>query len=76
MALFKNAKQIIIPEDIVDTNSWISDEEIINLFFENDAIDDFNTILSDGVENVKKRRYNTTINNENLFDIISIGEAA
>jgi len=76
MALFKNAKQIIIPEDIVDTNSWISDEEIIDLFFENDAIDDFNIILSDGAESVKKRRYNTTINNDNLFDIISIGEAA
>lgn len=33
MSIFKNAKQITIPESISDTTKWLSDEEIIKTAF-------------------------------------------
>ena len=36
MSIFTKAIQIKIPEQLVDTNSWLSDQEIIDNFFVNE----------------------------------------
>ncbi len=42
MSIFKNATQISIPDSMIDTTSWISDEELIEALFIKDAVDTIN----------------------------------
>lgn len=37
MSLFKNAKQIIIPKDMINTETWITDEELERFFLDSKA---------------------------------------
>ena len=32
MAIFKKAKEVFIPDSMVDTNTWLSDEDLIKVF--------------------------------------------
>ncbi|WP_204122486.1 hypothetical protein [Lacticaseibacillus mingshuiensis] len=54
MAIFKNAKQVIIPESMVDTKSWISDEEIAAAFFGVNAMDLLNLEVDNAQSNNHK----------------------
>lgn len=48
--LFKNAKQIILPEKMVDTKTWLSDDDILMMIklMQNDKTTDKQTIVAKG----------------------------
>lgn len=84
MSLFKNAKQIIIPKDMINTETWITDEELGKYFLDPKATNVLSekSIAKESNDDNKLNQIIYSTNNQDNasfygdFRVNSLGDAA